>query len=93
MESPKFISESAYSLEIYSCSVVKFIKFFTQTHFMVVAYKNDPELSQKVPVDVEAYIKEKKGGTTATTTSSTSTVSFISFISLIIDHSSLIMDH
>jgi len=26
---------------------------------MVVAYKNDPELSQKVPVDVEAYIKEK----------------------------------
>jgi tetratricopeptide (TPR) repeat protein len=48
-----------YQINLFNSASAKFIKFFTQTHFMVVAYKNDPELSQKVPVDVEAYIKEK----------------------------------
>ena len=48
-----------YQINLFNSAKAKFIKYFNQKHFMVVAYKNDSELSQKVPVDIEEYINEK----------------------------------
>lgn len=47
-----------YQINIVNSSKARFIEYFDQKHFMVVAYPNKDELSGSIPVDVDKYMEE-----------------------------------
>lgn len=54
-----------YQINLYNSAQAKFIEYFTQKHYLVVAYPNESEISQEIPEEVDAYIKSKNFGLTA----------------------------
>lgn len=47
-----------YQIEIVNSAKARFVEYFEQKHFMIVAYPNKDELSSSVPDEVDVYINE-----------------------------------
>lgn len=55
------VSEN-YQINLYNSAKAKFIKYFDQTHYLVVLYPNKDEMAGKVPIAIEDFIKTKNFG-------------------------------
>lgn len=53
-----------YQINLYNSAKARFVAYFQQKHYLVVVYPNNNDLTQKIPLDVEEYIKSKKFGLT-----------------------------
>ena len=54
-----------YQINIFNASKARFIEYFDQKHFLVVAYSNKDELAESIPQEVDEYIAEEQIGLSA----------------------------
>ena len=53
-----------YQINLYNSAKAKFVAYFDQKHFLVIAYPNRGDLTDKIPEEVDQYVTAQESGLT-----------------------------